>query len=164
MSKQTPWGPAQHQKQVAPGITVFETAGHGGYFVSLEKRLRMPSDILAVQRDGWYEEDCDWALVCLAFPECFPPEDYKFAVDTCNSYYPNVVTPERQAKADAWTSANEDKYAQGSAGTGPNGTWQVSAYNVANPALNISKTFLGIPVLPAVFTREQFENAPMFKG
>ena len=46
----------------------------------MPEALRLPS--------GWYEEDCDWARVALAFPERFTPEDVAQAQQTLRSYAP----------------------------------------------------------------------------
>lgn len=161
----SPWGAVQNQKQIAPGIVSVSTAGHGGIFVSQERRLQMPIDLAAFgtwTEPGWYEEDCDWAVVCLAFPQFFKEQDYYFAVQTCLSYHPELVTPERRAKADAWLAANGDKWTQGSSGTHDQG-WFVNAYKLSDPSQKTSKVFTDIPSLPSVFTLEEFENAKLWK-
>ncbi len=44
------------------------TASHGGLRLSLTALSRLPEAIrqTAFSRDGWFEEDCDWALPYLA--------------------------------------------------------------------------------------------------
>lgn len=69
MSAITPWGRAQQKKIIAPGITRYDTAGHGGYYVSKAVRAVMPRH--CVNKDGWYEEDCEWCKVVIAFPHLF---------------------------------------------------------------------------------------------
>src|SRR5262249_10518127 len=74
-SMNTPWGFAQHVFDVAAGITSIQTAGHGGILLSPERRAMMPPAIRDIQTfagGNWYEEDCDSALVALAFPQYFP--------------------------------------------------------------------------------------------
>jgi len=169
MKKHTPWGFSQTAEQIAPGIIRHDTASHGGYEITQERFEQMPADIRAVNPWAgplWYEEDEDWALVCLAFPDVFPPDAYQFAVSTQQHSHPELITPERKKRADDWLAANQDKYAQGSAGTDSrNGRgWFVNAYRLANPEERISKVFAGIPLLPPVFTREQFENAKLYNG
>lgn len=70
--KHTPWGAAQHIEKEAEGIVWYSTASHGGYGLS-EARLRaMPVEYARhtpFAGRGWYEEDCDWCLVWLSFPE-----------------------------------------------------------------------------------------------
>lgn len=76
----TPWGYAQDAEQVAPGVWCVSTASHGGYWLNAEARaaMRMKEPALARFKTfaggPWYEEDCDWAVVALAFPEAFPAE------------------------------------------------------------------------------------------
>lgn len=161
---QTPWGPSQHQKTIAQGIVSVSTAGHGGFYLSAERYAAMPADLKACARYAgpqWFEEDCEWALVTLAFPECFEERDFYFAVQTAKSYYPQIVTAERIARADAWLAKNQDKWARGSEGTADGGKWFVNIYNLATGEKN-GKTFDGIPLLPAVFTLEQFHAAKLY--
>lgn len=70
MATSTPWGPSQTAKKWAPGIMEYSTAGHGGFHLSPTRNAEMP-EALRID-DGWYEEDCDWALVAVAFPTVFP--------------------------------------------------------------------------------------------
>lgn len=65
----TPWGKSQYSKQYVRGIVFYGTPGHGGFRVSKTKQAKMPE---ALRLDngkncGWYEEDCDYALVVMAF-------------------------------------------------------------------------------------------------
>lgn len=83
--RHTPWGPAQHGEQIAPGIWSIGTAGHGGLHVSPERLLQMPailSGSTPYSGGNWFEEDCDWALVCAAFPADFSPHDCFYALRT----------------------------------------------------------------------------------
>ena len=162
----TPWGVAQTMERVAEGITRYDTSSHGGYRLTPERVAAMPADIRAIKpyaADGWYEEDEDWALVCLAFPECFPPDAFHFAVMTQQHSHPELITPERKAKAGGWLSDNGDKWARGSEGTSGK-DWFVNAYSLADPSKRMSKVFPGIPLLPSIFTVEQFEQAEIYKG
>ncbi|WP_295405457.1 hypothetical protein [uncultured Thiocystis sp.] len=74
-STPTPWGDSQREKRFANGIVFFSTAVHGGFYVDPARRADMPeaiqNAITWVRLPGWYEEDQDWALVALAFPEHF---------------------------------------------------------------------------------------------
>lgn len=75
----TPWGPSQHVVNVAEGIRFVETASHGGYLLDADRNARIPLAWRAISWNGnghrgWYEEDCDWALVALTFPAAFPPD------------------------------------------------------------------------------------------
>jgi hypothetical protein len=65
----TPWGAAQYVKHHAPGISFVGTGGHGGYKLSRERNAKV--DAVWRRHGGWYEEDCDWAIVHYTFPEAF---------------------------------------------------------------------------------------------
>ena len=74
MSKNTPWGPSQTSRHIGEGIFSHSTAGHGGLYVPPEKLAEMPAALRCNVYAGggsWFEEDCEWALVCLAFPYLF---------------------------------------------------------------------------------------------
>jgi hypothetical protein len=40
--------------------------------------------------DGWYEEDCEWAKVALAFPKRFTSKNLEHAKDTIRHYEPDI--------------------------------------------------------------------------
>ena len=95
----TPWDLAETlQVAEVPGgeVGLVSTAGHGGFWVSgsaLEAMAAIWPDFrpwahgkattLATLRDlgavTWFEEDCDSALVVLAFPELFDVDDQRWA-------------------------------------------------------------------------------------
>jgi hypothetical protein len=79
----TPWGSSQTQTRVAEGITRHSTASHGGYFLDARRweqfQLILP-DCQLWAGPQWFEEDCDYALVTLAFPDLFTTEDVHHAV------------------------------------------------------------------------------------
>jgi hypothetical protein len=70
--KTTPWGEPQTTEILAPGIVLFTTASHGGIWLSPERNAQVP---LKLKRGsfcgnglaGWYEEDCDAAIVYQVF-------------------------------------------------------------------------------------------------
>lgn len=65
----TPWGKADSKIKVTRGINFYSTPGHGGYKVSKKLNASMPAPLR--NSDGWYEEDCEWCKVVLAFPQHF---------------------------------------------------------------------------------------------
>jgi hypothetical protein len=69
----TPYGPARHRTVVAEGIDFLETDGHGYVRLDPSLHLLMPAAWCETpySRFGYYEEDCDWALVALRFPAAF---------------------------------------------------------------------------------------------
>lgn len=86
MGTRTPWGTSQDEKKYARGIMWYSTAGHGGFHLSPSVNSQVP-EILRIE-DGWYEEDCDWALVAIAFPELFI-KDYANAISTMKNWHPD---------------------------------------------------------------------------
>lgn len=64
----SPWGAIQTVDPLGPEVVSVTTASHGGLRVSLTALARLPEPIrqTAHSRDGWFEEDCDWALPYLA--------------------------------------------------------------------------------------------------
>jgi hypothetical protein len=81
----TPWGAADTVRTIADGIKKVSTPSHGGFFVSPERMVDMPAGLAAIQPfagKNWYEEDEDWAIVALAFPEHFSGFELLCAVDT----------------------------------------------------------------------------------
>ena len=93
MSTVTPWGPSQSSTEIAPGITFHSTASHGGYELSPARVASMPKPLREFQPwagPGYYEEDCDWSLVALSFPQFFPEDAREAAMRTLERYKPEV--------------------------------------------------------------------------
>src|SRR5271165_6274308 len=67
----SPWGKVDHTEELAPGIWSVSTPGHGGLKLSTQRNGMMPPYMK--RAGGWYEEDCEWSLVALVFPEVFTP-------------------------------------------------------------------------------------------
>jgi hypothetical protein len=90
---ETPWGPSQSSREIALGIIRYDTASHGGYYVSPERILQMPKPLREFKPfagANWYEEDCDWAIVALAFPQFFPADWIQDALATLKNYKPEL--------------------------------------------------------------------------
>ena len=73
----TPWGPPQQVDVIADGIVRIHTAGHGGYWLSPERNKQVPRNLREKTfcqngLDGWYEEDCDAAIVEAVFYKLMP--------------------------------------------------------------------------------------------
>lgn len=85
----TPWGPSQSAKTIGRGIIAVTTAGHGGFFVPADVRAEMAEPLRI--KDGWYEEDCDYAKVVVAFPDLFTEEDRNYANSTMRHYFPKIL-------------------------------------------------------------------------
>lgn len=89
-SKSTPWGISQSHHRIADGINSYSTASHGGIELSEERLAAMPAALreflpFAGLR-GWYEEDVDWSIVALAFPEAFDAKTVYAAVSTAEGF------------------------------------------------------------------------------
>jgi len=70
--KNSPWGAVQHEEKIMDGIVLVSTASHGGLKVYHKLNKLIPDDMR--RADGWYEEDCDWAIVATVFPMAFPDD------------------------------------------------------------------------------------------
>lgn len=81
----TPWGKSDHEKVIAHGITFYGTPSHGGFKLHSAKNYQIPDYMRS--KDGWYEEDCDWAIVAVVFPEHFV-DSYHQALDTLKNWHP----------------------------------------------------------------------------
>lgn len=135
--RETPWGAAQSREEVFPGCWSIGTSSHGGYYVAPEVLAQMP-DCLSRNTwagPGWFEEDCDWALVVCAFPQHFSEYARLCAVDSVRGREDKTAwqdfsqTAEGMrllAEVEAYRKANGDKYERGSMGTN-GGAWSVSA-------------------------------------
>lgn len=64
---QTPWGVADEVEQVAEGIICVATPGHGGFHLDDIRNAAIPAPLR--NADGWYEEDCESAIVALTYPD-----------------------------------------------------------------------------------------------
>ncbi len=91
--QETPWGKLQSFEVLAPGIVSCSTSSHGGYFVDSKVNACIPTLIKAASHcgngfDGWYEEDCDWALVVVCVRKNFDQRKYREAVETLKRFHP----------------------------------------------------------------------------
>lgn len=103
---ETPWGPSQRSHEIAPGIVRHDTASHGGFYVSPDRVAQMP-DVLRAFRPwagaNWYEEDCDWTIVALAFPDLFPADTLSAAIAILKRYQPRLFD-QLAAEMPQWAS------------------------------------------------------------
>jgi len=177
MSRTTPWGAAQHTKQVAPGITRIDTASHGGYHLSAERIQAMPEQLRRFKPyagEGWYEEDCDWAIVALAFPQHF--DDYAVMCAVEQQFGEFGQQPAREyleqdprgadvmRRGLAFRRANREKFRDQGGMSGDNGSWTLWAENLAR-TVRLSAAFPransideGHYALPTLFTEADIER------
>jgi len=91
---ETPWGPAQQSRVYVEGVIAHSTAGHGGFHLDAARNALV--DRRWRHRDGWYEEDSEWAVVAATFPELFTTSERTSAEDTL-----------RQSKPDAYEAIRD---------------------------------------------------------
>jgi uncharacterized protein DUF7007 len=121
--KSTPWGLAHSTRVIAEGIVFHSTSSHGGFELSEQRLAAMPPALAAIRPfagEGWYEEDCDWAILAIAFPQYFPPQDVWAATRTVRRCHPAAAAyVESRAGADVrwivlqFTIHHGDKYILG---------------------------------------------------
>lgn len=83
--KRSPWGRIQWSRRVADGIWFVSTAGHGGY--KLDRKRNATVDACWRRAGGWYEEDCEWAIAALTFPD-----------EVCDGTTENIAAAHRAAR------------------------------------------------------------------
>jgi hypothetical protein len=112
----TPWGIAQTQEPIADGILRVTTAGHGGILLSTERAHELAvlfPEFVSFTGPRALEEDCDWAMAPLTWPEYFTDRDVYYAVRTVEtniSMYGDkgwLSEEERTTKLRCWISINE---------------------------------------------------------
>jgi hypothetical protein len=99
---ETPWGPSQSSQEFAPGITLYHTASHGGFHLSPARVAAMPKALRECPTwagTNWYEEDLDWSMVVVAFPQFFQPEVIPSAHTTMQSAHPKAYAMFQEAEA-----------------------------------------------------------------
>ena len=90
----TPWGHPETVNEIAPGIVSYSTPSHGGYWLSPARVASMPKplrDFGPWAGPNWYEEDCDWCIVALAYPHFFPADWIPLALATLQRYEPELL-------------------------------------------------------------------------
>lgn len=79
----TPWGEIQSVHEQGDGVVFVTTAGHGGYWLSRDRVAVVKQKFPGFEPFAgwpWFEEDCDAAVVALAFPELFADSSLRGAV------------------------------------------------------------------------------------
>jgi hypothetical protein len=84
----SPWGQVQNCRELAPGIWKVDTARHGGLKLSATRNRQVPAYMR--QPGGWYEEDCEWAIVATVFEAKLPPGLTADARRTLRNYFPDA--------------------------------------------------------------------------
>lgn len=84
----TPWGMSQSATIYEDGVVFYSTASHGGFCLDRKHNALVHPALRA--EDGWYEEDCCWAIVALTFPTLFTDYEQRCADTTIRNYYPDA--------------------------------------------------------------------------
>ena len=76
-TRPTPWGRADYQAVIAPGVAWVNTPGHGGFLIgkAVAAKILSPAACRAGANFGRflaYEEDCDATIVLFEHPEWMP--------------------------------------------------------------------------------------------
>ena len=100
MSASTPWGGSQMAVVYAEGVVVHSTAGHGGFHLSSDRNSKVHP--LLRKNTPWYEEDCEWAIVAITFPNLFTAYERSLANKPIRNTWP-----------DAWEAIRSCKLAEG---------------------------------------------------
>ena len=110
----SPWGTIQSATAIGPFWQV-STAGHGGIKVPAELNRLIPAPHR--RAGGWYEEDCEWSIVAIRFPEHFSEAQRKNARDQAIHWYPDAfeaITGEKIPEG-ASRARNEERFRRESA-------------------------------------------------
>jgi hypothetical protein len=102
----SPWGTVQDVENLGDGLQFVSTASHGGVWVPSERVRDMPRELKLiatyVERSvgfvagvggRWYEEDCDYSLVVLSFPELFQESMIAGAYRAAVHWHQAIVEP-----------------------------------------------------------------------
>ena len=100
MAASTPWGGSQMAVIYADGVIAHSTAGHGGFHLSSDRNAKVHP--LLRKDTPWYEEDSEWAIVAISFPELFTGYERSMAEKTIRNTWP-----------DAWEAIHGCKLAEG---------------------------------------------------
>lgn len=92
----TPWGKADMMVEYSDEVTFFATPSHGGFRVKGASLERIPSEYRETKYSqgwhGWFEEDCDWAIVAWYIPEIFDAEARDHARYSLQHYNQGVLS------------------------------------------------------------------------
>lgn len=105
--KQSPWGTIDHAEALGGGAWSVSTPSHGGIYLPLNMEMQMPQTFKSKRNPntGWYEEDCEWALVylCFSFLDWSQGDDsrkqtiHDAAHATAKRYYPEALIEHLEA-------------------------------------------------------------------
>jgi hypothetical protein len=98
--KNTPWGIAESDDELAEGIILYSTDVHGGIWLSPERQEELGYSKNWLNTAEWWEEDHDWAVPYAFFCEAIwkhcKPRNFKKAMKMAlwlvKTYHPDMLT------------------------------------------------------------------------
>jgi hypothetical protein len=84
----TPWGEAQASYHYGEGIVCHSTAGHGGFH--LDERVNARVHPAWRSPTAFYEEDVEWSIVAVTYPNLFTTYERKCADETLRHFRPDA--------------------------------------------------------------------------
>ncbi len=88
MSASTPWGGSQMAVIYAEGVVAHMTSGHGGFHLSADRNAKVHP--MLRNDTPWYEEDAEWAIVAMSFPDLFTAYELSLAEKTIVNTWPDA--------------------------------------------------------------------------
>lgn len=111
----SPWGKVDGWSRFGDlGLFHHSTPGHGGIYVPPDMKRLMPKpyrDANQYGGGGWFEEDCEWALVALSFPSGLDEKTMENARSAVKNYHPHAymaVTGEKLTRKDSSKLAEDE--------------------------------------------------------
>lgn len=107
MTASTPWGGSQMATIYVEGIVSHSTSGHGGFHLSPDRNRRVDASVRG--EGGWYEEDCEWAIVALTFPDVFTGYERRCAEVIAKQTFPAFWEKLRGRRLEPGESRSKDR-------------------------------------------------------
>lgn len=115
----TPWGVADNVTNIAPGMAIASTPGHGGMKLSPERNALIPPALR--NASGWYEEDCEINIPLHYFPEEWVAQDW--VTGSADKLQEDTDASIKRWFPDKWEKANGRELEQGESYEKDRRTW-----------------------------------------
>jgi hypothetical protein len=86
VGSRSPWGIVDIVTKFDDGVEFISTASHGGFKLDRAHNSKIMPEMR--KSGGWYEEDCEYSIVALTFPELFTRDDVEKAKKVFCDWYP----------------------------------------------------------------------------
>jgi hypothetical protein len=107
MTASTPWGGSQMATIYVEGIVSHSTSGHGGFHLSSDRNRFVDASVRS--EGGWYEEDCEWAVVAITFPDVFTGYERRCAEEVAKNNFPAFWEKLRGRRLEPGESRSKDR-------------------------------------------------------